>query len=141
TAADLRREYARRFRPERTLLVVTGDFTETDLLPAIREAFGNWKGAGEAGPINSAKPVQNVTKAIVYVPRENSVQTAFLMGTLGPGRNDTEYAAARVADAIYGGMFGSRLVSNIREDKGYTYSPGSNITPRRETGVLATRAD
>jgi zinc protease len=141
TAADLKGEYARRFRPERTLLVVTGDFTEAALLPVIRAAFGGWKPAGVAGVINSEKPVANVSKAIVYVPRENSVQTAFLIGTLGPGRKDPEYAATRVADAIYGGTFGSRLVSNIREDKGYTYSPGSNIVAKKETGVLATRAD
>ena len=141
TAADLKREYARRFRPERTLLVATGDFTEAAILPAIRSGFGSWKGAGEAGVIDSEKPVANVTKAIVYVPRENSVQTAFLIGTLGPGRKDPEYAATRVADAIYGGMFGSRLVSNIREDKGYTYSPGSNLVAKRQTGVMATRAD
>jgi zinc protease len=141
TAAELRREYARRFRPERTLLVVTGDFTEATLLPEIRMSFGVWKASGEAGPINADKPAANVTKAIVYVPRENSVQTAFLIGTLGPNRKDPDYAATRIADSIYGGMFGSRLVSNIREDKGYTYSPGSNLAPRREAGILATRAD
>lgn len=141
TAADLRREYERRFRPERTLLVVTGDFTEAGLMPAIRTAFGGWKGKGEAGAINTEKPNPNVSKAIVYVPRANSVQTAFLIGTLGPTRKETDYAATRIADALYGGMFGSRLVNNIREDKGYTYSPGSRLTARRETGILATRAD
>jgi zinc protease len=141
TAAELRQQYARRFRPERTVLVVTGDFTEATLLPEIRTSFGTWKASGEAGLVNTDKPAANVTKAIVYVPRENSVQTAFLIGTLGPNRKDPDYAATRIADSIYGGMFGSRLVSNIREDKGYTYSPGSNLAPRRETGILATRAD
>jgi zinc protease len=141
TAAELRREYARRFRPERTLLVATGDFTQSAMISAIRASFANWKGQGEAGAINSDKPKASVSKAIVYVPRPNSVQTAFLMGTLGPGRNDPDYAAARIANAIYGGMFGSRLVSNIREDKGYTYSPGSRLTPKREAGVLATSAE
>ena len=134
TAADLRREYARRFRPERTLLVVTGDFTEAGMTMAIRGAFGSWKDTGEAGPIDSSKPSPNISKAVVYVPRPNSVQTAFLLGTLGPSRKDSDYAATRVADAIYGGMFGSRLVSNIREDKGYTY------TPDRESCRSAKRA-
>ena len=141
TAAQLRIEYARRFRPDRTLLVVTGDFTETAMRTAVRAAFGDWKGRGEAGAIRDEKPKTNVSKAIVYVPRPNSVQTAFLIGTLGPSRNDPDYASARIADAIYGGMFGSRLVANIREDKGYTYSPGSRLTARRETGILATRAE
>jgi predicted Zn-dependent peptidase len=141
TAADLRREYARRFRPERTLLVVAGDFTEQAVTPVVQSSFGAWKASGEAAPIDATKPSQSVTKAIVYVPRPNSVQTGFYIGTLGPVRADADYAAARVANAIYGGMFGSRLVSNIREDKGYTYSPGARLAPNREAGIMMTSAN
>jgi zinc protease len=141
SAADLRREYARRFRPERTLLVVAGDFTEAAMTPAIRASFGTWKASGDAAPINDEKPKPSVSKAIVYVPRANSVQTSLYLGTLGPDRKDADYAAGRVAMAIFGGMFGSRLVANIREDKGYTYSPGARLTPKRETGVMTTQAD
>jgi predicted Zn-dependent peptidase len=141
TAAELRREYARRFRPDRTLLVVAGDFTEQGITPAIRTGFGAWKAAGEAAPINEEKPKQSVSRAIVYVPRANSVQTAFYIGQYGPTRNDGDYAASRVATAIYGGMFGSRLISNIREDKGYTYSPNARLSPNRTAGLLITGAD
>jgi predicted Zn-dependent peptidase len=45
-----------------------------------------------------------------------------------------------VANALFGGMFGSRLTLNIREDKGYTYSPGSYLVSRRTTGILQTWA-
>jgi predicted Zn-dependent peptidase len=141
TAAELRREYGRRFRPERTLLVVAGDFTEQGITPAIRSGFGAWKAAGEAAPINEQKPKQSVSRAIVYVPRANSVQTAFYIGEYGPTRNDSDYAASRVATAIYGGMFGSRLISNIREDKGYTYSPNARLSPNHTAGLLITGAD
>jgi zinc protease len=141
TAAELRREYARRFRPERTLLVMAGDFTEQAATAMVRAGFGAWKAAGDAGTIDSVIPVQPVSKAIVYVPRANSVQTAFYIGTFGPKRTDPDYAAARVAVALYGGMFGSRLVLNIREDKGYTYTPGARLTPKTATGVMVTGAD
>ena len=141
TAADLALEFSRRFRPERTLLVVSGDFTGETIAPLIRSAFGGWTAAGEAAAIDSEKPKQTVSRAIVYVPRPNSVQTAFYVGSYGPTRQDPEYAAARVATALYGGMFGSRLVANIREDKGYTYSPGAHLLPNREAGLLVTKAD
>jgi zinc protease len=141
SAADLRREYARRFRPERTLLVAAGDFTVETLTPAIRAGFGSWKASGDAAPIDQEKPKPTVSKAVVYVPRANSVQTSLYLGTLGPDRKDADYAAARVAMAIFGGMFGSRLVTNIREDKGYTYSPGARLTPKSEAGVIVTLAD
>jgi zinc protease len=141
TAAELRTEYARRFRADRTLLIAVGDLSEQSLLATIRASFAAWKSGGEEAPINAARPASLVSKAIVYVPRANSVQTALYLGTLGPNRSAPDYAAARVGNALYGGMFGSRLVNNIREDKGYTYSPGARLTLNRETGVLVTRAD
>src|SRR2546429_6930992 len=52
-----------------------------------------------------------------------------------------DYEGAEVADAIYGGTFTSRLVTNIREDKGYTYSPGSNLATLRQAATLRTQAD
>jgi len=141
TAAGLRREYARRFRPDRSLLVAVGDFEEAALTSAIRAGFTAWKAADTAPIPDAPKPKPSVSKAVVYVPRNDSVQTTLYMGALGPTRGDADYQAVRVANAIYGGMFGSRLVSNIREDKGYTYSPGSRLAPLQKTGVLRTRAD
>jgi zinc protease len=140
TAEELRRQYSRRFRPERALLVASGDFTEATITPVIRLAFGGWTASAEAATIDESKPKQSVTHTIIYVPRENSVQTAFYIGAYGPTRSDPDYAAARVATAIYGGMFGSRLISNIREDKGYTYSPGVRLAPRRQSGLMMTSA-
>ncbi len=141
TSADLKRQYASRFRPERTLLVLSGDFAEEAITAAVRSAFGPWSGSGKAGAIDDEKPKQSLSRAIVYVPRAGSVQTAFYVGAYGPTRKDPDYAAARVANAIYGGMFGSRLISNIREDKGYTYSPYGYLAPNREAGLLITSAD
>jgi zinc protease len=46
-----------------------------------------------------------------------------------------------VANAIYGGTFGSRLTTNIREDKGYTYSPFSILNAYQVASVWVTRAD
>jgi len=141
TAADLRTEFSQRFRPERTIFIAVGDFDEASLTAAIRANLGSWR-ANAAAPMPSVeKPAQSFARAVVYVPRAGSVQTALYFGTLGPNRADSDYAAARVANAIYGGMFGSRLITNIREDKGYTYSPGARLTALRETGVLVTRAD
>ena len=141
TATDLRKEYARRFRPDGMVLVAVGDFDEARLAAAIRTNLESWKPAEMAPVPGVEKPKLSVSRAVVYVPRANSVQTALYLGTFGPSRGDPDYAATRVANTIYGGSFGSRLVSNIREDKGYTYSPFSMVRPLREVGVLQTRAD
>ncbi|MGI8962074.1 MAG: M16 family metallopeptidase [Bryobacteraceae bacterium] len=141
TASDLRSEYSRRFRPDAAVFVAVGDFDEAKLSSAIRTDFGSWKAAGTGGVADTGRPKTSTSRVVVYVPRANSVQTAFFMGTLAPDRADPDYAATRVANAIYGGMFGSRLISNIREDKGYTYSPFSRLAPYAQAGVLTTSAD
>jgi predicted Zn-dependent peptidase len=141
TPALLKQEYERRFRPDQALLVAVGDFDEARVQSQIRSSFGNWRAPLQPPAARPAAPTGNITKTVVYVPRENSVQTAFYLGAVMPKRADSDYEAVRVANAIYGGMFGSRLVLNIREDKGYTYSPGARLQSLRAAGVLITRAD
>jgi predicted Zn-dependent peptidase len=69
------------------------------------------------------------------------VQTTLSLAAFGPKRTDPDYEAAVVANTVYGGSFGSRLTSNIREDKGYTYTPGSSFSASRVTGTIHTAAD
>lgn len=140
TAAELKREFARRFRPDHAILVAIGDFDPKQLRAVIEKAFGVWRSAGEGIPATSP-PVASITKTVVYVPRPNSVQTAFYIGALAPNLPAPEHEAAELANAIYGGMFGSRLTRNIREDKGYTYSPYSYVSSFSTAGLLVTGAD
>jgi zinc protease len=140
TAAELKREYQRRFRPDEAVLVVVGDFDSRQFEQAARKDFGDWKKPAIASDVAVPAPASSVTRTVPYVDRPNSVQTAFYIGGIGPKRSDKDYEAASLANALYGGMFGSRLVLNIREDKGYTYSPFSILNPYRETGLLITSA-
>lgn len=141
TPGDLRREYAHRFRPDQTVLVAVGDFNAADLTAAITKQFGGWKAPAEAPVADAGAPAEKNPHGVFFVDRAGSVQTTLALGAFGPTQRDPDYEPAEVANAIYGGMFGSRLVVNIREDKGYTYSPGSFLQTRRDAGMLQTRAD
>ena len=138
---DLRKIYAERFRPDQALLVAVGDFQAGQMLDTIRSLFGEWK--APSTPAVSIPSVSAATPqhAIYVIPRPGSVQTTLELGSFGPLRNADDYEAARVANAIYGGTFGSRLVRNIREDKGYTYSPFATLQTYQAAGLLITRAD
>jgi len=96
---------------------------------------------GALSPLAAAEPTAMPDKKIFFVPRPGSVQTALLLGAPAPIRTDPDYSAFEVANAIYGGMFGSRLTNNIREDKGYTYTPYSRLNVYRNAGVVLTGAD
>jgi zinc protease len=141
TPAELRSEFARRFRPDQAALLVVGDFNSDQMLSLARDKFAGWR-SPSSPPVTPA-PVPSVapSHAIFIVPRPESVQTTLAFGAPGPHRGDSDFEAAEVANAIYGGTFGSRLITNIREDKGYTYSPGAFLQSFRAVGVLRTEAD
>jgi predicted Zn-dependent peptidase len=141
SAEDLRREFARRFRPDQSLLVAVGDFETRRMSTLIEQKFGSWKAPAEQPAVVDAKPSTAAPHSAIIVPRPNSVQTTLVLAAFGPLRRDPDYEATDLANAIYGGMFSSRLVTNIREDKGYTYSPGSGVATLRQAGVLRTQAD
>ena len=141
TPGELRREYVRRFRPDQTLLVAVGDFQEPAMMAAIQNTLGKWAAPSEPPAPAVVPPTQANRQAVFVVERPGSVQTTFAFAAFGPTGHDPDYAATQVANAIYGGAFGSRLVKNIREDKGYTYSPGGSLQARRAIGILQTHAD
>jgi zinc protease len=141
TPDDLRKIYAERFRPDQALLVAVGDFESDKMLDAVKSRFGEWKAPSTPPVPIPGAPSVTPQHAIYVIPRPGSVQTTLALGASGPLRNAEDYEAARVATAIYGGTFGSRLVRNIREDKGYTYSPFAVMRNYQVAGMLISQAD
>lgn len=138
--ADLQEIFAQRFRPDQAMLVAVGDFRNDSMLAAIKAKFGSWKAPANAPKAAPPEPSTAVEHAVFLVARPGSIQSTLELATFAPRLGDPSYATAQVANALYGGEFSSRLVSNIREDKGYTYTPGSYVVSRRTTGFLQTWA-
>ncbi|HYN41691.1 MAG TPA: pitrilysin family protein, partial [Thermoanaerobaculia bacterium] len=136
----LRKEHARRFRPDQALLVVAGDLDEAATKAAVAKAFGAWKGAGDLVADAPASPGAR-SRAIQLVDRPGSVQSTIVSGRTGPRASDPDWYDVLVANTIYADAFGSRLVKNIREDKGYTYSPSGDFSTRRAGSLLQMQAD
>ncbi len=63
----------------------------------------------------------------MLVDRPGSVQSSLRLALPGGGPDPPDHAALQLANLVFGGYFSSRWVENIREDKGYTYSPHSAI--------------
>lgn len=141
---SLRKLYAETFLPNQAVVVIVGAIDPAAVLAAIHASFDNWSSAhagAESAAVAPSEPVSAAEKKVFFVPRPGSVQTALLLGAPAPVRTDPDYSVLEVANAIYGGMFGSRLTKNIREDKGYTYSPYSHLDVNSKAGVVITRED
>jgi predicted Zn-dependent peptidase len=141
TPADLREVFQQRFRPDEAILVAVGDFQNDKMLLTVKSALGNWKAPATAPVSAPSGPPDAPEHAVFLVNRAGSVQTTLELVEFGPRRADPDFAAAQVANAIYGGSFSSRLTSNIREDKGYTYSPYAYLPAYQKAAEVVTHAD
>ncbi len=81
------------------------------------------------------------TGPLLLVDRPGSVQANVRFGGDAPHMSDPSYAAVQVADAIFTGLFSSRLIANLREDKGYTYGSYSVMRHQRAGSSLAVGVD
>jgi zinc protease len=136
----LKRELARRFRPERALLIVSGDFDAAAAAAAVAKAFGGWKASGTAPEPVPPVPASNGRK-LLMVQRPGSVQSLIMAGGRTPTVTDPEYYGLLVANTVFAGSFGSRIMKNLREEKGYSYSPFGFVAPYEKCGLLQVRAD
>jgi predicted Zn-dependent peptidase len=87
----------------------------------LNKAFGTLPLHADA-PVVVEHPVVTASqKKVEIINDENSVQGAIRMARPFPNRHHPDFQKAHVLNTLFGGFFGSRLMSNIREDKGYTY--------------------
>ena len=135
TIADVRGFHANNFGAKRTHVFVSGKFDVDRTMAAIEEAFADWK-PGPEPLIDVPKPAEGKVATRV-IDRPDASQSNLWLGlpTINPGQED--WIALDVTDTLLGGFFSSRITSNIREDKGYTYSPGSTLSSRYRDGYWA----
>ncbi len=130
--------YDKNIGAKRTVVYAVGKFDEDAVKKAVEEAFGTWKEGPEVNyPI--ATPV--TSGEVSVIDRKGAPQTTVLLGlpTIDPSKPD--YLSLQVANSLLGGSFGSRITSNIREDKGYTYSPFSTINTGYRVAIWYEQAD
>ncbi len=131
TMADVRAFYDANYSAQRTRIYVAGRFDQAAMEAAIRDAFGDWP----EGPADEGAPIlPNSGPAMTLIDRPGAPQSTIRVGFTAVGPDHEDYPALMVMNAILGGSFTSRLTSNLREEKGWTYSPGSGVTTRPGAG-------
>ncbi len=139
TVENLAAFYRDNYVPSNALLIAVGDFSSAAMLELIDKTFGSWKSAAApafAADLKSSRCGRTVD--LVHFP--GAVQTEILLGNLALNRQSPDWQRALLANTIFGGAFNSRLVANIREQKGYTYSPRSGFHALRHAGYFSVHA-
>jgi zinc protease len=131
--------YRSHYQPSSALLVLVGDFASSAMLAEVERIFSGWSGGDVPPPPDPALPEIH-GRHVHFVHLSEAVQAQVLIGNRALTRKHPDWLRLTLANSIYGGAFNSRLVMNIREAKGYTYSPRSSLHPLRRHGYFSVHA-
>lgn len=138
TLSNAKAFWSGHYGANRAALYVVGVFDAKATEAAIRKAFDGW---GKASAPAAPAPKASTKRSLTVLDRPGASQSTVVLGmpVVDPSNPDTVGLA--VTNALLGGSFGSRITSNIREQKGYTYSPFSQVSVRRGGAYWAETAD
>ncbi len=129
-SAMVRGFYDQTFVPERAKFVIVGDVTVSEMRTLLTRRFSGWTRGTTARTMAAvtAKPVSNAQVKVYLVDKPNAPQSVIYLGAPGADRLSPDYPALMVMNTILGGSFSSRLNSNLRETRGYTYGISSQFS-------------
>ena len=134
TRIQLQEYFSQAYQPENCTVVIAGK-VQNEALNLIDRLFGkNWQGGRSVTPNNfNFYPGSGKEH---YIEKADALQSAIRLGKIAINRSHSDFPGMQVLNTILGGYFGSRLMANIREDKGYTYGIGSALVSMKNAGYF-----
>jgi len=131
---DLIHYFQAAFKPENCIIIAAGKF-ESKEFALLDEVFGKDWINDSPSSLNKFNYLPKAGNKII-IDKPESVQSAIRMGKLAINRSHADFPSFQVLNTLLGGYFGSRLMANIREDKGYTYGIGSGVASLKHAGYF-----
>ena len=140
TPEVLRSEHARRFHPDRALLVGAGRIDADEAFRLAGQAFGDWKASGDDVAATPAARREAEAQRLL-LQRDGSVQSTLRLASPAVPASDPDAIPLQLAGTVLGGSFSSRVMQNLREEKGYTYGARAGATSSAQGGYVSGSAD
>lgn len=135
TRQDIVDFYKARFSPNNAIIAVVGDVRETEIVQLLGDYFKGWKRTDLPVPPQPAPPA--IEKTFVKKIDKDVAQANIDMGHVGISRENPDFYAVVVMNYILGGGgFSSRLMDNIRDNKGLAYDVHSGFAAQKEPGAF-----
>jgi zinc protease len=127
--------YRRKYTASRCLIIVSG-MVDDKIISLLNRSFGDASWNRNESPVADLAQMSMDPEKKHLLEKNDAVQSAIRIGKRMFNRTHPDYPAFSVMNTVLGGYFGSRLMSNIREDKGYTYGIGSAIVSMKQDGYF-----
>lgn len=123
------------YQPSNCTIVIAGKVGQ-QTLDLLTDTFDKgWANADKPAD-NSQPELEHAAEYFYFIEKPEALQSAIRMGMPLINRTHPDFPALQVLNTVLGGYFGSRLMNNIREDKGYTYGIGSGMSSFKQSGAL-----
>jgi zinc protease len=133
TRDDLSAFHTKWLRPDMAKIFVVGDTTLKEITKLLNQQLGNWGVPASAKPVKDfSAPIPAPKSRIVLIDRPKSPQSIIAAGKVLPLKGSDSLESLRAANDVLGGSFLSRMNSNLRETKGWSYGVSSWIGNAQE---------
>lgn len=140
TRQSLLTVYRSQYAPSNCTLVVSGKVTE-QVLEKLADIFGNDWHSDVPAAVDTAPVFYEVNGQVLVEERQDALQSAIRLGYRSIQRAHPDFPGLQVLNTLLGGYFGSRLMVNIREEKGYTYGIGSGLASLKHGAFFTIGAE
>lgn len=137
TTAHLREFHSRYYTAEQCRIVLSGRITP-EMKAAVKETFAAVPSRSESERF-LFPAIHSSNEHYRFVEKAGALQAGIRVGRLVVGRDHPDHHILRVLNTVLGGYFGSRLMSNIREEKGYTYGIQSSVVTYPDVSYLVVQ--
>ncbi|MCR8556116.1 insulinase family protein [Mucilaginibacter sp. BJC16-A38] len=132
---DMLVHFKQMYQPSNCTILIAGKI-EPEILKLITDTFDKDWTNGEIKADTSQPEANPAPEHFYFTEKPDALQSAIRMGLSVINRNHPDFPYLQVLNTVLGGYFGSRLMANIREDKGYTYGIGSGISSLKHAGAM-----
>ncbi len=134
TREQLLNYFRQAYQPQNCTVIIAGKVTG-QILKQVNAVFGSgWENNGDI-KVNQFL-FESQPGRMHYIEKPGALQSAIRLGQLAINRSHPDFPGLQVVNTILGGYFGSRLMANIREDKGFTYGIGSALVSMKDAGYF-----
>lgn len=132
---DMLAHFQQMYQPANCNIVIAGKI-EPEILNLVTGTFEKDSSSGSLASDSSQPELQPAGERFYFVEKPDALQSAIRMGIPTINRSHPDFPSLQVLNTVLGGYFGSRLMANIREDKGYTYGIGSGLSALNHAGAI-----
>lgn len=135
---DVRSYYDGNFGARRTHIYVAGKYDRAAIEKSIRDNLGSWR----AGPeVLSLPPPDARARVVKLIDRPGAPQSTLRIGKRVIDPTQPDFMALSVTNSLLGGVLTSRITMNLREAKGWAYSPNSGLGTTYHQATWIENAD